>query len=71
LEIFMTLTKKDLIRSIQQQNGYTDKQSSDIVETVLGQIKNCLESGDDVLISGFGKFQVKEKEERKGRRPGR
>jgi integration host factor subunit alpha len=65
----MTLTKKGLIKSIQKQNGYTQNQSIEIVETILEQIKSSLESGDDVLISGFGKFCVKQKNEGRGRNP--
>jgi integration host factor subunit alpha len=49
--------------------GYTRKKSIETVETVLELIKRSLESGEDVLISGFGKFCVKEKAERRGRNP--
>ncbi len=65
----MTLTKSHLINAIAEQNGYTRKKSSETVETILELIKSELASGDDVLISGFGKFCVKEKRERKGRNP--
>jgi integration host factor subunit alpha len=65
----MTLTKKGLIRSIQKQNGYSENQSIEMVETMLEQIKSSLENGDDVLISGFGKFCVRGKNARKGRNP--
>jgi integration host factor subunit alpha len=64
-----TLTKMDLITAIQTQNGYSLKKSADIVETLLEIIKSTIESGEDVLISGFGKFQVKEKSKRRGRNP--
>ena len=65
----MTLTKANLIESIRSNNGLTQKQSTDIVETTIDIIKNTLASGEDILISGFGKFHVKEKAERKGRNP--
>jgi integration host factor subunit alpha len=65
----MTLTKAQITNEIAQQNGFPKTQSAEIVETVLEIIKKALESGDDVLISGFGKFCVKEKSERKGRNP--
>ena len=65
----MTLTKSHLIDAISEQNGFTQKKSSETVETILELIKSELASGDDVLISGFGKFCVKEKEERRGRNP--
>lgn len=65
----MTLTKKDIIHKIQPELGYTEKFSIEIVERVLEHIKSSLENGDDVLISGFGKFCVKEKNQRRGRNP--
>ena len=65
----MTLTKSHLIDAIAEQNGFTKKQSTETVETILELIKSTLVSGEDVLISGFGKFCVKEKGERRGRNP--
>jgi len=65
----MPLTKVKLVESIHNQIGFTKNKSSEIVETCLEIIKSTLESGGDVLISGFGKFCVKEKKERKGRNP--
>jgi integration host factor subunit alpha len=55
--------------AIAEQNGFTKKQSTQTVETILEIIKSTLASGEDVLISRFGKFCVKEKRERKGRNP--
>ncbi|RLB79967.1 MAG: integration host factor subunit alpha [Deltaproteobacteria bacterium] len=65
----MSLTKAQLVESIHNQIGFTKNKSSEIVETCLDIIKSTLESGEDVLISGFGKFCVKEKKERRGRNP--
>ena len=65
----MTLTKSHLIDAIAEANGFTKKKSTETVETILEIIKSTLASGDDVLISGFGKFCVKEKRERRGRNP--
>jgi integration host factor subunit alpha len=65
----MTLTKADIVASIAEQNGLPKTKSSEIVETLLEIIKKFLESGEDVLISGFGKFCVKKKKERRGRNP--
>ena len=65
----MTLTKAELIEAIAEQNGLTRINSSETAETILELIKSNLESGQDDLISGFGKFCVKEKRERKGRNP--
>ena len=65
----MTLTKAQIIEAFQTQMGFTKNQSSDIVESILSIIKNTLSDGDDVLISGFGKFCVNDKKERRGRNP--
>ncbi|KKK86131.1 hypothetical protein LCGC14_2766310 [marine sediment metagenome] len=64
-----TFTKTGLIEAIQQENGFHRKRSSDVVESILSIIKDTLESGEDVLISGFGKFCVKEKSEKEGAEP--
>ena len=65
----MTLTKAQIIESIQNQTGFPKSKSSDIVESLLEIIKSTLASGEDVLVSGFGKFSVRKKNERKGRNP--
>jgi len=65
----MPLTLAKQIESISDQIGYPKNYSSEIVETLLEIIKKFLESGADVLISGFGKFCVKDKKERKGKNP--
>jgi len=65
----MTLTKAHIIESVSSQIGLTKKQSINTVETLLEIIKSTLESGEDVLVSGFGKFCVKAKKERRGRNP--
>jgi integration host factor subunit alpha len=65
----MTLTKSQLVDAVAQQNGLPRNKSQDIIETLLETIKHALESGEDVLISGFGKFCVKDKKERLGRNP--
>jgi integration host factor subunit alpha len=65
----MALTKAQIIESIQNQTGFSKNKSSEIVETLLEIIKGALASGEDVLISSFGKFCVRKKRERKGRNP--
>ncbi|MBW1722110.1 MAG: integration host factor subunit alpha [Deltaproteobacteria bacterium] len=65
----MTLTKADITESIYHQCGYSKGKSIRLVETLLEIIKRTLESGEEVLISGFGKFSVKYKKERRGRNP--
>ena len=65
----MTLTEANQIETIADQIGYSKNYLSKIFEILLETIKKSLESGEDVLISGFGKFCVREKKERKGRNP--
>ena len=65
----MSLTKSDLIDSIHNQCGFSRTRSVQLIESTLEIIKSSLESGEPVLISGFGKFEVKEKRTRRGRNP--
>ena len=65
----MTLTKSHIIGAIAEQNGFTKIKSSETIENILEIIKSELASGEGVLISGFGKFCVKDKPERRGRNP--
>jgi integration host factor subunit alpha len=65
----MSLTKDDIAKALAKENGYQVKQSVELIETLLELIKSRLASGEDVLISGFGKFCVKKKRERRGRNP--
>ena len=65
----MTLTKADLIQKVYQVHDLTKVQAADVVEAFLKISKNCLENGDDLLVSGFGKFKVKQKKSRRGRNP--
>jgi len=64
----MALTKNDIVTSIHDV-GFTKKKSVEIIESLLEIIKNSLEKNEDVLISGFGKFCVKQKKQRRGRNP--
>jgi integration host factor subunit alpha len=65
----MGLTKIDIIQRVTQVTGLTKNKSGHVVEQVIEIIKRTLASGDDVLISGFGKFCVCDKSERRGRNP--
>jgi integration host factor subunit alpha len=65
----MALTKEKIIDSVHQQLGFPKKKSTEMVEQLIEIIKSTLASGEDVLVSGFGKFCVNEKMERKGRNP--
>jgi integration host factor subunit alpha len=65
----MTLTKNNLIESVQNNLDLSKQRSTKLVESTLEIIKDTLAGGDDVLISGFGKFSVRDKERRRGRNP--
>ena len=64
----MALTKNDIVTRVHEL-GFTKKKSVEIIASLLEIIKDTLEKGEDVLISGFGKFCVKHKKERRGRNP--
>lgn len=65
----MTLTKESLISSVQTHHNLTKSKCAALVESLLEIIKSTLASSEDVLISGFGKFCVRDKKERRGRNP--
>ena len=65
----MALIKSQIVEEISSRSGFTKKKSADAVEALLEIIKSTLSSGEDVLISGFGKFCVKGKDTRRGRNP--
>jgi integration host factor subunit alpha len=65
----MALTKETLVNEVVKANGYPRNQSVELIETLIELIKSKLSSGEDVLISGFGKFCIKEKRDRRGRNP--
>jgi integration host factor subunit alpha len=65
----MALTKDDIVKALSDETGYLRNQSIDLIEALLELIKSKLAAGEDVLISGFGKFCVKAKRERRGRNP--
>ncbi len=65
----MTLTKKELTDSIYERVGIPRNESRGAMETILELMKSTLASGEEILISGFGKFCVNNKSTRKGRNP--
>jgi integration host factor subunit alpha len=65
----MTITKDHIISSVCTQLELPKKKAAEMLDSLLELIEKTLESGNDVLISGFGKFCVKQKKERKGRNP--
>ncbi|MBW1769504.1 MAG: integration host factor subunit alpha [Deltaproteobacteria bacterium] len=65
----MTLTKSDIIDHIYHKSGLPKHHSTKLLETLLETMKQTLESGEDIMISGFGKLCVKNKNTRRGRNP--
>ena len=64
----MALTKNDIVEKVYGL-GFTKKEAVDIIESLLEIVKSTLEKGEDVLVSGFGKFCIKNKTQRRGRNP--
>jgi len=65
----MTLTKAKIVDVIHNELGFPKNRSAEVLEILLEMIKANLDKGEDVLISGFGKFCVKDKKQRRGRNP--
>ncbi len=65
----MALTKEKLINRLHIQAGLSKQESRAVVERVLGIVKDTLAAGEDLLVSGFGKFSVRQKNARRGRNP--
>ncbi|MGC8495571.1 MAG: integration host factor subunit alpha [Syntrophobacteraceae bacterium] len=65
----MTLTKAQIVENLFGKNIFTKTESTQAIDTLFELMKNSLERGEDILISGFGKLSVKEKHGRRGRNP--
>ncbi len=65
----MTLTKADLAQKVADDCGFMRGEAQEIVEKLLSIIKDKLIAGEDVMVSGFGKWSVKDKNARRGRNP--
>lgn len=63
------MTKADLIESVYNQVGFSKKEAADLVDLVFETMKETLERGEKIKISGFGNFIVREKRSRVGRNP--
>ncbi len=63
------MTKADLVEAVHGKVGFSKKESADIVETVFNTMKETLERGEKIKISGFGNFEVRDKRSRVGRNP--
>jgi integration host factor subunit alpha len=65
----VTTTKSDLVNAVTEGIGFPINKSTEVIEILIEVIKAKLAAGEDVLVSGFGKFCVKNKRERRGRNP--
>ncbi|MBF0526033.1 MAG: integration host factor subunit alpha [Deltaproteobacteria bacterium] len=65
----MTLTKLDLVTKLTRQHDWSTTDATRVIESLLELLKSTLARGEDILISGFGRFSVRQKRERKGRNP--
>lgn len=63
------MTKADIVEGVYEKVGFSKKESAEIVELVFDTLKETLERGDKVKISGFGNFIVRSKNSRVGRNP--
>ena len=63
------MTKADLVETIYEKIGFSRKESAEIVDLVFDLMKETLEGGEKIKISGFGNFMVRQKRSRKGRNP--
>jgi integration host factor subunit alpha len=63
------MTKIEIVERIHNELDFTKRESSDLLETVFAIMKETLGAGEDIKISGFGKFEVKQKKDRRGRNP--
>jgi integration host factor subunit alpha len=63
------MTKADLVETIYEKIGFSRKESAEIVDLVFDLMKETLENGEKIKISGFGNFMVRQKRSRKGRNP--
>ncbi|MGA2401932.1 MAG: integration host factor subunit alpha [Syntrophobacteraceae bacterium] len=65
----MTLTKAQILEELPAENIFTKNESAQVIDTLFELIKQSLQNGGDMLISGFGRLSVKEKQARRGRNP--
>ena len=65
----MTMTKADMVKIICEKMGFSSKESTEIVDQIFSILKESLEGGEKIKISGFGNFVVRQKRPRKGRNP--
>lgn len=69
MKVDKTLTKADLTELIVEQVGLKKREAKELVDTFFAEIRLALEKGEEVKLSGFGNFQVRDKASRPGRNP--
>lgn len=65
----MALTKADMAARLNDQLGFNKRESREFVDQFFEELRSCLESGENVKLSGFGNFELRDKNERPGRNP--
>ena len=65
----MALTKAEVAEHLYEKVGLSKRDAKNVVEVFFEEIRETLESGDQVKLSGFGNFDIREKKERPGRNP--
>ncbi|MCL7751665.1 integration host factor subunit alpha [Guyparkeria hydrothermalis] len=65
----MALTKADLVETLHNELGLNKREAKDFVDLFFEEMRQVLESGEDIKLSGFGNFQLRDKNERPGRNP--
>ena len=65
----MTLTKSDIVEDLNNEIGLNKREAKELVDLLFDEIKNLLSEGQEVKLSGFGNFQIRDKSPRPGRNP--
>jgi integration host factor subunit alpha len=65
----MALTKADLVETLHNEIGLNKREAKEFVDLFFEEMRRVLESGEDIKLSGFGNFQLRDKNERPGRNP--
>ena len=65
----MTITKDSLVEMVHNEIGLNKREAKELIESFFEQIKKSLEEGDDIKLSGFGNFNLRDKAPRPGRNP--
>lgn len=69
MEGFYMANKQDLINAVAEKTGFSKKESTTVLNTILNEIESILVSGDKLQLIGFGNFEVRQRSARKGRNP--